>query len=129
MTGLWTGQYWYVEPWEPSTGFVATISDNGGQLTGTTTEPSDMFAGIDERADIRGTRDGTDVSFWKHYDGDGAYGHTVTYRGTLSGDGRQVEGQWSLDSLSGSFLMVRDLQAVTEEEIAEFIGIEIVRVD
>ena len=38
MTGLWTGQYWYPEPWEPPMAFVATISDNAGSLSGTTTE-------------------------------------------------------------------------------------------
>lgn len=129
MTGLWTGQYWYAEPWEPPTGFVATISDNGGLLAGTTTEPSDVLTGIDERADIRGAREGTDVSFRKYYDGDGAYGHTVIYRGTLSRDGRQVEGQWLLDSISGGFLMVRDLQALAEEEIVKFTEVEIHRVD
>ena len=129
MTGLWTGQYWYPEPWEPPAGFVATINDNGGILSGTTTEASDVFAGADERADIRGNRDGIDVSFWKHYDGDGAYGHTVTYHGSLSSDGQQVEGHWSIDDYFGGFLMVRSLQAIEREEMIIAKDVEIVRVD
>ncbi|MDO9369929.1 MAG: hypothetical protein Q7T68_15285 [Sphingopyxis sp.] len=119
MTGLWTGQYWYPEPWEPPMGFVATISDNAGSLSGTTTEASDIFIGVDERADIRGTRSGTRVNFYKYYDGTGAYGHSVTYDGVLSPDGQQVEGQWSLDDYSGSFIMSRHLQRFSAEELEE----------
>ena len=121
MTGLWTGQYWYPEPWEPPMGFVATISDNAGSLSGTTTESSDVFIGVDERADIRGTRSGTSVSFYKYYDGAGAYGHSVTYDGVLSADGQQVEGQWSLDDYSGSFVMSRSLQQFRVEELEEIV--------
>lgn len=120
MTGLWTGQYWYPEPWEPPMAFVATISDNAGSLSGTTTEASDIFIGVDERADIRGTRSGTSVSFYKYYDGTGAYGHSVTYDGVLSADGQQVEGQWSLDDYSGSFIMLRSLQQFSVEQLEEF---------
>ena len=119
MTGLWTGQYWYPELWEPPMGFVATISDNAGSLSGTTTEASDVFIGVDERADIRGTRSGTRVNFYKYSDGTGAYGHSVTYDGVLSADGQQVEGQWSLDDYSGSFIMSRNLQRFGAEELQE----------
>ncbi|HKX88489.1 MAG TPA: hypothetical protein VJM13_04705, partial [Sphingopyxis sp.] len=66
MTGLWTGQYRYPESWVPPTGFVATINDNAGSLSGTTTEASEWIDG-DERADIRGTRNGAVVSFHKYY--------------------------------------------------------------
>jgi len=101
-------------------GFVATISDNAGSLSGTTTEASDIFIGVDERADIRGTRSGTSVSFYKYYDGTGAYGHSVTYYCVLSADGQQVDGQWSLDDYSGSFIMLRSLQQFSVEQLEEF---------
>ena len=100
-------------------GFVATISDNAGSLSGTTTEASEVFIGADERADIRGVRNGACVSFHKYYDGSGAYGHSVTYDGTLSADGQQVEGRWSLEDYSGSFVMSRSLQQFQEEELEE----------
>ncbi|SEH18408.1 hypothetical protein SAMN05428974_2641 [Sphingopyxis sp. YR583] len=124
MTGLWTGRYWYPEPWEPATGFVATINDNAGSLSGTTTEASDLIDG-DERADIRGIRVGTAVSFHKYYDGDGAYGHSVTYDGVLSRDGQQVEGHWAIDDYSGAFLMYRNLQSVQHEELEESAEIDV----
>jgi len=124
MTGLWTGRYWYPEPWEPSTGFVVTISDHAGSLSGTTTEASDVFVGVDERADLRGTRSGTSVSFHKYYDGTGAYGHSVTYGGLLSADGQQVEGQWSFDDYAGSFIMSRSLQAFQAEELDDAVRID-----
>jgi hypothetical protein len=129
MTGLWTGEYWYPEPWEPRAGFAATINDNDGMLSGSTSEASDVFIGTDERADIRGTREGTQISFWKHYDGDGAYGHTVTYDGTLSSDGQRVEGHWTIDDYSGDFLMVRRLQAVERDEMILAREVDIVRAD
>lgn len=125
MTGLWTGQYWYPEPWEPLIGFVATISDNAGSLSGTTTEASEVFIGAGERADIRGTRSGTSVSFYKYYDGTGAYGHSVTYDGTLSADGQQIEGQWSLDGYSGSFIMSRSLQQFQAEDREEIVRLDV----
>jgi hypothetical protein len=100
-------------------GFVATINDNGGSLSGTTTEPSDIFAGADERADIRGTRSGTTVSFYKYYDGAGAYGHSVTYDGVITADGQQVEGRWSIDEFSAKFIMSRNLQKFEAEELQQ----------
>ena len=124
MTGLWTGQYYYPEPGEPPTGFVATISDNAGLLTGSTSEASEFLLGVDERADIRGTRSGPAVSFYKYYDGDGAYGHTVAYDGVLSTDGQQVRGSWSIDEYSGSFVMSRSLQACREEERGATAGVQ-----
>lgn len=118
MTGLWTGQYWYPEPWIHPTGFVATINDNAGSLSGTTTEASELIDG-DERADIRGTRNGAAVDFHKYYDGDGAYGHSVTYDGVLSSDGKQVEGRWAIDDYSGTFVMHRNLQSFESEGFEE----------
>jgi hypothetical protein len=44
----------------------------------------------------------------------------VTYDGVLSADGRQVEGQWSLDDYSGSFIMWRSLQQFSVEQLEEF---------
>ena len=124
MTGLWTGQYRYPEPWEPPTGFVATINDNGGALSGTTTKPSELTTG-DERADIRGTRDGMSVSFHKYYDGDGAYGHAVAYDGVLSRDGQRVDGHWAIDDYSGTFVMCRSLQAFQVEDRDASVGIDL----
>jgi hypothetical protein len=124
MTGLWTGQYWYPEPWELPTCFVATVSDNAGMLTGSTTEASEFLTGVDERADIRGKRSGTAVNFQKYYDGDGAFGHSVTYDGVLSDDGQQIEGHWSIDDYSGAFVMSRSLQALQAEEREETAEIE-----
>lgn len=118
MTGLWTGQYRYPEPWVPPTGFVATVNDNAGSLSGTTTEASELIDG-DERADIRGTRNGTTVGFHKYYDGDGAYGHSVIYDGVLSSDGQQVDGRWAIDDYSGTFVMYRNLQSFENEQLEE----------
>ncbi|KTE15497.1 hypothetical protein [Sphingopyxis sp. H115] len=118
MTGLWTGQYRYPEPWVSPTGFVATINDNAGSLSGTTTEASELIEG-DERADIRGTRNGSAVRFHKYYDGDGAYGHSVTYDGVLSSDGQQVDGRWAIDDYSGTFIMYRNLASFENEQLEE----------
>lgn len=124
MTGLWTGQYWYATPGEAPMAFVATISDNAGSLSGTTTEASEFFVGVDERADIRGTRSGTYVSFHKHYDGNAAYGHSVVYQGMLSSDGQRVEGRWSIDDCSAAFVMSRSLQSFHVEELEERVGLD-----
>lgn len=104
-------------------GFVAIINDNAGLLAGSTSEASEFWVGIDERADIRGVRAGTAVSFHKYYNGDGAYCHAVTYDGTLSTDGQQVEGRWSIDDYSGTFIMARSLQSFHEEEREESVEV------
>ncbi|MDZ3831173.1 MAG: hypothetical protein U0S50_05065 [Sphingopyxis sp.] len=116
MTGMWTGSYRYPSPWEPPREFVAVISEQRGALSGSTTEKSDLLPGADERAAIRGTRTDTAVAFGKYYDGDGAYAHFVAYEGTLTPDGRRVEGRWSIDGFSGSFVMTRPALAAIDAE-------------
>ena len=108
MTGIWLGEYTYSEPGVPAVSFFATVSDNKGALTGTTSERSEFFADMSEEASIHGQRAGNSISFHKYYNGDGAYGHVVMYAGYINDNGNIVLGHWSIEDYSGSFSMWRE---------------------
>ena len=109
MSGIWVGEYQYPEPYSPPVPFFATISEVGGVLSDTTSEQSDLLEGANEEANIRGTRNGSSVQFYKYYDGDGAYGHSVEYSGEITDDGQTVTGQWAIDDYCGKFSIWREL--------------------
>lgn len=109
LTGHWSGEYAYPRHKGPTTPFLATIEERGGQLTGTIIEP-DMNGGATIAATIRGVRHGHGVDFTKQY-GPAAspiYGNPVDYVGRLSADGLVITGVWSLLDMDGTFEMRRE---------------------
>ena len=108
LTGVWHGLYTY--PTGLSVSFVATLIDSGSHLSGSTHEPS---AGHSPGATLYATLSGSCrdkvVLFEKTYDRAGPdYENAIAYDGTLSGDGTEIEGRWTIrDVLSGKFLMIR----------------------
>lgn len=106
LSGQWTGIFNYPAG-QPPTGFAATLHDAGGALTGTTVEPS--LEGGDIAARIDGHREGMAVGFVKLYEQDSEIYDDVTYAGTVSADGLEITGRWSIPgNWSGTFIMVRD---------------------
>ncbi|MFM9974790.1 MAG: hypothetical protein ACKVON_09515 [Beijerinckiaceae bacterium] len=110
LTGVWHGLYSY-EAFREPVYFVATLIDGGSFINGSTHEsevgeagaPLTLFAMID------GSRQATEVSFTKAYDGSGGWDHIVLYEGSLNGDATEIEGRWHIGGkASGKFLMIRN---------------------
>jgi hypothetical protein len=109
LTGVWHGLYSYPYNRAPVS-FVATLIEAGSTVSGTTHEPCDMGGRPNETlyATLLGSRQAGAVSFVKTYDGANPHYGRVAYEGTLSADGTEIEGRWTVPgSWSGKFLMVR----------------------
>ena len=118
MSGLWMGSFSYPSGLGPTTPFLASLTDDGGSLSGTIVEPNTMGGSSDQLgAVISGSRAGGAVDFTKMYDGESDAAHAVDYVGRLSADGNSINGVWSLQDLDGTFEMHRE--AVWEERAGE----------
>jgi hypothetical protein len=109
LTGVWQGLYTYPSTLDPVF-FVATIIMHGKAFSGTTHEAQIAQSGapLTAFAMLEGTRDGTNITFTKSYDGTGGWNHALRYAGELSADGSEIEGEWFYPaSWSGKFLMMR----------------------
>jgi hypothetical protein len=109
LTGIWHGLYSYPHGRAP-VGFVATLIEASGALSGTTHEPCDMGGSPNDTlyATLLGRRRDSAVAFVKRYDGANPFYRTVAYEGTLSADGTEIEGRWVVPgNWSGKFLMIR----------------------
>ena len=120
LTGRWEGIFNYPRDLPPN-GFVATLTERAGAITGGTEEVSDRpaDAGAALPAVIEGERIGSAVRFTKRYD-DRARAHPVHYAGTLAPEGDEIVGEWTVPGVwSGSFIMIRQprREAGVEQEI------------
>ena len=125
LTGVWDGQFEYPRSYEP-TGFTCVLIDIGGALSGTITELSNNgpSKGQTLTATLQGVRHDSEVRFLKHYPPRTvAHGRPVAYVGTLSLDGFEIEGEWTVPgSWSGKFLMIRsepEGETIEDYEVAE----------
>jgi hypothetical protein len=110
LTGVWNGIYSYPSRYGPVS-FVAILIEAGSSVSGTTHEPcvrgncpSDTLY-----ATLTGSRQGSVVAFAKVCEGGSPhYDRAIEYQGTLSADGTEIEGRWSIPGdWSGQFLMIR----------------------
>jgi hypothetical protein len=109
LTGLWHGQYSYPAASLSPVPFVATLIQTETWLGGSITERADtgLLKGRRLYAAISGRRRGNSISFIKSYEaGSGPY-LRVSYDGTLSEDGLEIDGLWTASGWSGRFLMIR----------------------
>lgn len=125
MTGRWDGIFNYPHDLPPN-GFTATLIEQGGAITGETEEVGDTDPGEGEtlHALIDGTRIGSAVNFTKHYDRVDRAPFPVRYDGTLSPEGDEIAGEWTIPGIwSGTFIMVRQIGAV--EEVGQVVAAEV----
>jgi hypothetical protein len=108
LTGIWHGIYSYPIARAPVS-FVATLIETASAVSGTTHEPCTIGGGPNILyATLQGSRQDSAVAFVKSYDGANPHFGTVAYEGTLSPDGTEVEGRWTVaGNWSGKFLMIR----------------------
>ena len=125
LTGSWSGIFNYPRNQRPNA-FNAVLRDSGGIIVGETTEPAD---GPDDVAMtlvawIEGRHDGNSVTFVKSYDEANRAHYAVTYSGSVSADGTEIQGVWDIPGVwSGTFIMVRQAGKTdaVEREVAEVI--------
>ena len=110
LTGIWQGLYTYAHRPE-AVSFVATLTENGSSLSGSTHEPG---VGDDCPCDtlyatLLGGREDSAVAFVKTYEAAGPFFQDpIKYEGALSADGTEIEGRWTIRQLwFGKFLMIR----------------------
>ena len=109
LTGQWQGQYSYFRNKAPVP-FSATINENGSWLDGLVEEVGTAgdAKGKPIAATLQGRRTGRSVTWLKIYHGSFRLYDSVQYRGEVSADGQEIEGQWVIHGNSGGrFLMVR----------------------
>ena len=118
LTGRWDGSFSYPWGFGTTTPFLAEIVETGGSLSGSVVEPDLAYrSGETMEALLAGHHVGTSVDFTKTYRGNRfGYENPVDYGGTVSQDGLQIEGVWSLLDLDGTFEMHRDAAAAVQEE-------------
>ena len=120
LTGVWQGLYSYPHN-RPAVAFVATLIQSGSTVSGTTHEPCTIGGRPGEMlyATLLGGRRDRAIVFVKTYDGGNPHYGRVTYEGTLSADGTEIEGRWIVPGdWSGKFLMIRSAgkkEAVTRK--------------
>ncbi len=107
LSGEWSGVYSYPGALPPVS-FSASLSDNGGWLSGVISEDgSPPFPSGRRQSSLQGRRVGVTVSWLKTYEHREVI-HDVAYEGAVSGDGEEISGRWSIvGDWSGAFLMVR----------------------
>ena len=109
LSGLWHGFYNYPIAQEPVP-FTATLTDADGDIVGATEEIANVGAarGLTITATLQGRRLGFSVTWLKIYDADVQHYDAVQYTGTVSEDGLEIEGRWTVPGhWSGTFLMIR----------------------
>src|SRR5262249_21409023 len=93
--------------------FVATLLETATFVSGATHEPRSVGGASSDTlfATLMGSRDARAVRFTKSYDVADEHYTVVEYDGTLSSDGTEIEGRWTIRSnCSGTFLMIRSSQ-------------------
>jgi hypothetical protein len=124
LTGHWHGRYTYLDGGEGEA-FEAHLVELSDVLTGTTSEIADFADGMDgtRRATLSGSRNGSIVSFVKHYLPGHGHDEPIKYDGEVNDDATEIEGIWRIDRAAfGRFLMIRDLampEAVARREEAK----------
>ena len=118
ISGMWRGVYSYPTLPRPEH-FVAHLSDIGGTFDGTITETVRLTrpAPVDVRALVSGSHVAGQVRFTKTYDGTAGWTHSVSYTGHLNADSTEIAGEWVLQFMRGTFLMVRDRPNKAEAEM------------
>ncbi len=125
VTGRWEGIFNYPRGMAPN-GFAAELVEQAGAITGETHERSDEGASRGETlvAIVEGERVGSAVRFTKRYDELARAHYAVRYDGTLSPEGDEITGEWTIPGVwSGSFIMVRERGR--DEPVEEVVGEEV----
>jgi hypothetical protein len=112
LTGVWHGLY-AGDSARRHVNFVATLLETVSFVSGATHEPRAVGGtpGDVLFATLMGDRAARSVRFTKSYEVADADYTVVEYEGTLSTDGTEIDGRWTIPgNCSGTFLMIRSSQ-------------------
>lgn len=123
VSGVWYGRYFAGSAEVEENSFIAHLTESGGNVTGTITEPDTTGQAEVRRAFVDGERAGTRLTFMKQYDPAGSLAHSVAYAGTISEDGSEVSGEWRFSGYHGSFVMNRE--TFTADELEEAVEADV----
>jgi hypothetical protein len=130
LTGLWSGEYWYVGLAMAPVPFSAHIVDVGGSISGTTLEPN-TFAHpglIELSADVSGSRGELTVQWNKLYHpAPGAHRDPIFYSGTIDPKFTMIDGEWRAQGLAGRFVLARISRGAKAEAKARELELELKR--
>ena len=113
FTGAWKGTFTYpAGSGKEPVPFTAVLVEKEGDVRGVIVEPNTFGAEMKEPSlhaevlDGRLNQETREVRFTKSYVGTDQVSHDVEYRGSLSADGTQVTGSWTIsDASSADFKM------------------------
>jgi tetratricopeptide (TPR) repeat protein len=108
LTGAWYGTYAYPgDGAQPSVRFRLYFVQNGSKISLNVKEPKTFGAGNAPFLYAFGTGQydpaTRELKFTKTYDGTSGVSHSVEYTGTISEDGKKIEGNWSIGGPGGTF--------------------------
>jgi hypothetical protein len=109
LTGVWLGLYSYPRKLEPVS-FTATLIETSGAISGSTHETPQQGSAAARTvfATLSGQRGKSAVQFIKTYDDGIPHSQPINYEGTITDDGAEIEGRWSIPRMwTGRFLMIR----------------------
>ena len=121
LSGRWHGFYDYPGS-SSSCRFTAELRDSNGMIAGETSELGENvgYPGEVLHASLHGRSDKGSVAFTKIYDHLPLADYSIIYSGTVSPDGDEIEGRWSIPgNWSGPFQMVRNRATGEAEEVSE----------
>jgi hypothetical protein len=109
VTGRWEGGYVGQDMADANT-LVVNLEQSGTRVSGGMVELNtfgDASKNLFLTSTIEGTVTGRDVVFVKTYDGSGGVTHSVRYSGTISPDGRRIQGEYVAAGARGAFEFAR----------------------
>ncbi len=106
LTGTWSGDWWRSDEGEEGTLTVA-LTQSGSSLSGDMTFTSTTFS-YSQDTTVSGTVEGNDVVFGMAIGGNGSI-VTIDYEGTVSEDGDQMSGTYSMSTgYTGTWSVTRE---------------------
>lgn len=134
LSGVWTGVYDYANAPLDAVPFTAALTDVGGVIWGTVTEPNTFpDASRDElEAALNGMRAGREMRFRKEYTPMIRGGELpIDYVGHVSPGGNRIEGKWRIPmariTFGGPFVMNRTGGVSAARELARKATVEVPR--
>jgi len=115
LTGTWSGDWWRGDGGEEGT-LIATLTQSGSSLSGDMTFTSTTFQ-YSQDTTISGSVEGSNVVFGMAIGSNGSV-VTIDYNGTVSEDGNQMMGTYSMSTgYTGTWSVTRTMTTPTGEDI------------
>lgn len=106
VSGTWSGDWWRSDGGEEGT-LIATLTQSGSSLSGSMTITSTTFS-YSKDTTVSGSIEGNEVVFGTAIAGNGST-VTIDYEGTLTEDGNQMSGTYSMSTgYTGTWSVTRE---------------------